>query len=107
MTQWEEERCWPRQMWAEAIDHKVAFVRRLPDKWKIKLLQIAQATVERFAGARRGSTGKILCFEQRDGQATAGGIQGCSRPRHSAADDNHVEDLPGHLADRLSTLLQS
>src|SRR4030095_9830469 len=75
----------------------LAFDERLAHKPELKMLKVAQTTVNKLGGGRRGAAGEIVLLEQHDAHAASGGIPRDAAAVDAAADDRKIEHRPvGH-----------
>ena len=79
----------------EALREQAPLVQRLAHEPEVEALQVAQAAVDELAGAAGRAGGEVALLDERDGEATAGGVERDAAARDAAADDEHVEDLGG------------
>ena len=82
------------------VQQQAALAQRLAHEAELQLLEVAQAAVDQLARARRRAGGEVARLDQRHRQTARGGVERAARPRHPAADDEHVERLLAHPGER-------
>ena len=64
------------------------------DEAELELFEVAQATVDEFAGPAGRPGREIACLDERDRESPGGGIERRTDTGDAAADDQDVEALP-------------
>ena len=90
----EQERHGTDEVRSEAGGKQPSLVQSFMDQAQIELLQVAQAAVDKFAGSRRRTRGKVARLNEGHRQAARSGIDRGTGARDTATNDQDVEPLP-------------
>ncbi|BBX10916.1 hypothetical protein MAIC_57190 [Mycolicibacterium aichiense] len=87
----------PHQVRRQLLQHQPTLGKRLGDQPEVEHLQIAQPSVDQFAGAAGRPGGEVARLNQAGPKAAGSGIQRGAGTDHAAADDQDVHRRLGHI----------
>ena len=88
-----EETNGAHQVRGEVSHEETALAECLHDEPEVQLLQVPQTTVDQLRRTARCSGRQVALLDHPDPQAAAGRIERTAGPRHSGADDHHIERI--------------